>query len=587
MSKIFSVTFLPLNTIIMAEKGMTIYDCALEAGIDLNAACGGGGVCGKCLVTIFPEGYQVKACNYKIFGDITVKLNKSASSFIPAIINSTSLKHFSWQSNSIFKKINIELSKPTLDDPRDDVARLRDAIFLLTGIDNIDIPLSILRRISRRLRENNWNIYVIYAQLQGKIIVTHISDDTEIRLIAVDLGTTTIQASIIDGESGAYLASASVLNPQSLYGADVINRIIASEKHLSELSESVNNIINKLMECMQEYIGDKKPVQCVLVSANTVMLHFLYGFTPEFIRKEPYVPVSKSFPILEGSQLGIDAPIVLTSPCIASYVGADIVSGVIYTGLYKSDKPCLFIDLGTNGEIVLGCKDYIVCCSASAGPAFEGGGLKCGKRASGGAISSVEINDGEILVKTIDGSKPDGICASGFISILANLLRNKIIDKRGRFNDDSPFTVSDGEYKKLIIHEDNNIFIDESDIENFMRAKSAIFAASEFLLNSMGVSNKELSKVYIAGGISESLNIEDSFEIGLLPYIENGEYILSGNTSLYGSIIMLGDRALYDKAFEISQQAMYFDLASAPEFNELWSAGMFLPHTDESKFIVK
>ena len=584
MSENINITFLPINKTVVCEKGKSIYDCAVKAGIYLNSPCGGNGVCGKCTVTLFPEGNQIKACSYKVFGNITVKLNQDISSFIPTTFIPQKNRHVDFFDETIFKKVNVVLPPPSLSDPRDDISRIEDELIALTGINNIDMPLHIIRQIPEILRENNWQLYIIYAQIQDKIFLTYAGEDISFKLMAVDLGTTTIQTSLIDGENGAILASSSVLNPQSLYGADVINRIIAAREHLPELSMVVSNIINELMKDMQEKIKDKDSIQGIFVSGNTTMLHFLYGLNPEFIRKEPYIPVAKQLSAMAGSCLGINAPVVLSAPCIASYVGGDIVSGIIDTGIYNSDKPCLLVDLGTNGEVVLACKDYTVCCSASAGPAFEGGGLKCGKRADGGAISSVDFQNGEFVLKTIDGSPPDGICASGFVSLLANLLKNKIIDKRGRFDVNSPFVTIEEESKKIVIYDDNNIFIDESDIENFMRAKSAVFGAIEFLLNSMDITAKDLDKIYIAGGISESLNIKDCLTIGLLPYIEFDKYMLYGNTSLNGSLKILGDKGLYEKAVDISRQALYFDLSSAPEFNELWSAGMFFPHTDISKF---
>ncbi len=577
------VTFLPQNQTVGVQKGATLYDAAIKAGVIIDALCGGNGSCGKCKMILFPQGTEVLACKYTVHENIFAKTVPEDFSVMVREYRGISEKAYE-ESDRVFRKIPLTLSPPTKDDNRDDYSRITDLLKQYFPDTKISLPIEIMRTIPGYLRENCWKISVIVMHDEGKVTVIHAGDDINYCLAAIDFGTTTLQASLLDGDSGQKICESSMLSRQIVFGADIITRIISARKKLHECSMSGISSINELLKAMN---AGKPEIYGIILSGNTAMTHILYGLTPEFIRKEPYIPAQNAFEPAECQKFGIGEKAVMMSvPGISSYVGGDIVSGIISTGIYKKKVPCFLMDLGTNGEIALGCGDFMISCACSAGPAFEGGGIKCGKRAAGGAISKAVYHSGKISLTTIDNKEPNGICGSGIISLVSSLFTAGIIDKRGKFAESSHLVTLEEGNKKIVLYKNkkSEIFLDEHDIENLLRAKAAMFSGCEILLEYMGLSFNDVDRFFISGGISQSLDIEACIDIGLLPEIDTEKYTACGNTSLTGAEKIIMSQKLRQKALAIAKETMYLDLSIIPQFSDRWTAALFLPHTDLSKF---
>jgi len=325
------------------------------------------------------------------------------------------------------------------------------------------------------------------------------------------------------------------------------------------------------------------------------MTHFLLGFDPSHLRKEPYIPVCTHPPAVRAAEVGIKINprgLLYTLPSIASWVGADITAGILTTGIYQQEDLSMLIDIGTNGEIVIGCRDWMVCCSASAGPAFEGSGVKNGMRAGEGAIERLEItNQGKLHYTTIGGGKPRGICGSGLIDILAQLFKTGFIDRSGHLQRgmDGRVRENNGELEFLVVPGSqttigNDIVITQSDIENLLRAKAAIFAGVNILTKSLNMDFSDIERVYIAGGFGNYLDKENAILLGLIPDIEREKIQFVGNTSILGAKMALLSQDAFDTCYQIVKGITYYDLITYSGYMDEFMSAKFLPHTDVSKF---
>jgi uncharacterized 2Fe-2S/4Fe-4S cluster protein (DUF4445 family) len=355
----------------------------------------------------------------------------------------------------------------------------------------------------------------------------------------------------------------------------------------------MNQIIQELIHERKAGLGD---VTCILCSGNTTMIHLLLRIDPTYIRKEPYVPTANFLPTVRAAEAGIQINprgLLYCVPGVASYVGGDVTAGTLSCGLYKTTELSLLIDIGTNGEVVLGSKEFLVACAASAGPAFEGSGVSCGMRASRGAIQKVSIGPRGLEVKysTIGDEKPKGICGSGYIDIIAGLLRLGLIDKSGKIKDAGSPRIRQGETGNEFViapkeecDYGSDIVITDADIENLKRAKAAIYSASAVLLRHMGVELKQVKKIFIAGGFGTYLDMANAITIGLLPDLDKSRFLFVGNSSLAGSrMILLSDEAM-KKVDDIARKITYFELSVDAHYMDEYMAALFFPHTDLSRF---
>jgi len=405
----------------------------------------------------------------------------------------------------------------------------------------------------------------------------------------------------VDLETGALLGTEAALNDQITFGSDVISRIVESEQRsegLGELQQAIRGTINRLLgKLLSAHNVPRENVICACSAGNTVMTQFLFGINAEPLRREPYVPAARYFPVLRAEEIGLalhpKAPF-WALPGISSYVGGDITAGVLAAALEEMEGIRALIDLGTNGEIALGGKEWLVCASCSAGPAFEGSGIKHGMYAGPGAIERLEYDPvaDKVSYRTIGGGKPRGLCGSGLVDSIANLLRAGVIDRAGRFVLDRAgrrLRVTEHEPEFILVTgeeagREEDITLAESDIQNLMRAKSAVYAGLSVLLKRMGLAASELEQVLVAGAFGNYLDAENAVSIGLLPDLPLEKIRFIGNSSVAGARRALLSRTARKQAALIAGKMTNFELSLEAEFTESYVAGLFLPHTDAGLF---
>ncbi len=506
----------------------------------------------------------------------------------------------------LVRKLFLNISPPTIDDHTSDLDRVYREINKIAGLEkleNISSSLSNIRLIPKILRDSNWQVTALMNRDdEHPILLSLESGDTSCRNfgLAIDVGTTTVVVQLVDLNTGRVVDTEASYNRQAHYGADVITRIIFSHKKqgMDKLYHGIIDTINDLiLVLMEEYQIQQNEITATICAGNTTMLHLLLKIDPSHIRIEPYIPAVNFMPSITASEIGIKINphgLVTCLPHVASYVGADITSGVLASGIHECDEISMLIDIGTNGEIVIGNKDWLVCCASSAGPAFEGGGIKAGIRAMEGAIQRVEIDPIDYMVKydTIGQVKPIGICGSGLIDTLTELLRVKIIDQSGNINANLPtkriIETEDGLGFVMVWKKDSggqeDIIITQSDISNLIFSKGAIYTACVVLAKKIGFEINDIERIYIAGGFGNYLNIDKSIMIGLLPDIERHRYKFIGNSSLTGAnYCLLSDKAI-KTAEEIARRMTYIELSADNSYMDEYTGALFLPHTDMSRF---
>ena len=625
-----------LNKDISCEYGENLLDVARNNDIFIDAPCNGNISCGKCKVKLisgkvntqktlhikdeeWEQGY-ILACNTNIIQDIEIELpDKLTSSMhhmkiegsnkekdkeiFDRAINIAKNENIAFQSKIL--KAYMELDEPTIDDNISDIDRIERHIRNNLGYDEIDIKLSTIRNLPQILRENKFKITITYTILENKFKIINIeTGNTQNSLygVCIDIGTTSVVACLVDLKNTQVIDKSSSANAQIKYGADVIHRIIYSSKKdgLEVLRKAiVEETINHLLQ--QLYTNNnisKNDVVSAVIAGNTTMSSLFLGVYTDYLRQEPFIPAFLKSPNMTGEETGLcvnSSCEVFLAPNVASYVGGDITAGVLSAGIWATDENVLFIDLGTNGEIVFGNRDYMMSCACSAGPAFEGGGISCGMRASNGAIEKVDIDCDTLkpTLSVIANEKPVGICGSGIIDLICKMLINKIIDRRGKLyrdlnNERIRFNEYDmGEYVLAFKEEydlENDLTINEVDIDNFIKAKGAIFSGATVLIESLGMDYSMIDKVYIAGGIGNSLNIENAILIGLLPDIERNKFEYIGNSSLVGGYLALVSDDAKEKLKNIGQEMTYVELSVYPSYMDEFISACFLPHTNIEQF---
>lgn len=626
----FKIHFLPNDKIVEIEEGNTILDAAHKANIYMNSICGGDGICGKCKVILSrgtadapptkllsveeTEKKYVLACEARVTSDLQILIpketrlegkkilldqNEQHSMTWKAILDQSQFKH-----DSLVKKICLKLEPPTVEDNVADHERLYQAIMMKQGVElNVmQTGYSILKKLPEVLRQNNWIVTVTLGH-RGKtleIVDVQPGDTGHLNYgVAIDIGTTTVVACLLELESSKVVDSEATYNTQMKFGEDYIQRIIYAIQNdaLDEMQRTIVKDINSLITILVERSGiNLEDITAIVCAGNTTMHHFLLGLDPERIRKEPYIPTANFVPPIRAIQVGIDINtrgLLYTLPSVAAYVGADITSGAAAIRLDREELPALFIDIGTNGEVVLGNRDWMVCCSASAGPAFEGSGIKHGMRAAKGAIEIMHITkDFEVSFSSIGNIPPRGICGSGLLDCIAEMLRSGIIDRSGNFQKGlktERLRIKDDEYEFVLVKNedtgiDNDIVITQADIANLIRSKGAIYAAVSLLIESMGLGIKDINCVYLAGGFGNYLNVRNAITIGMLPDMPASQIKFVGNTSLTGAKMSLLSEEAFETIQKIASQMTYFDLMGNQKYMEEFMSANFLPHTNLDAF---
>ena len=626
----FKIHFLPNDKIVEIKNGNTVLDAAHKANIYINSICGGDGICGKCKVILSSgnvdapptkllseeetEKKYILACEAQITSDLQILiptetrlegkqilLDQNEQHFMTwkAILDQAQFKH-----DSLVKKVCLKLDPPSMDDNVADHERLYQAIMLKQEVELsvMQTGYSILKKLPEVLRQNDWTVTVTLGHRGRTLEIVDVQpgDTSHINYgIAIDIGTTTVVASLLELETSKVVDSEAIYNTQMKFGEDYIQRIIYAIQNdaLGEMQRSIvtdiNNLISTLIKRNSINLGD---ITAIVTAGNTAMHHFLLGLDPERIRKEPYIPTANFIPPIRANQIGIDINsrgLLYTLPSVAAYVGADITSGAVAIRLDKEESPSLFIDIGTNGEVVLGNKEWMVCCSASAGPAFEGSGIKHGMRAAKGAIEIMHITkDFEVSYSAIGNIPPRGICGSGLLDCIAEMLRSGIIDRSGNFQKGlktDRLRKKDDEYEFVLVDKeetgiDSEIVITQAGIANLVRSKGAIYAAVSILVESMGLSIDDVHCVYLAGGFGNYLNVRNAITIGMLPDMPTSRIKFVGNTSLTGAKMALISEEAFEAVQNIASQMTYFDLMGNQKYMEEFMSANFLPHTNLDAF---
>lgn len=631
----YSVTFLPYNAKTEVEDNQSLIRAAMEAGIHINASCGGSGVCGKCRVLVEEgqleggvsehltdedkdKGYRL-ACIANVISDLVIRVPVESQMDAGRLNVQPTGRHMAkaaysnvddLREDGLFippvEKIYLEMDPAMEGDNQADVTRIINHLRLNHDEHRLTMNLSMIRKVPDIIRQGEFNVtatIVRPVRKDGKNEIVNIEpgDQTGRNFgLAVDIGTTTVYGMLIDLHTGDVPAQYGDFNAQISYGEDVISRIVFAEKGdgLQTLQTKVIETINTIIAKILKKAGvDKNEVTTITLAGNSTMTQMLLNINPTYIRKDPYVPASIMYPPFHAKEIGLelaDHSIALIYPGVSSYVGGDIIAGVMAAGMYRSEETTLYMDIGTNAEIVIGHKDWMVCTAASAGPAFEGGGVKFGMRAIKGAIEDVSINAEtyEPMIITVGNKKAKGICGSGLITLAARLLEIGIIDSRGKFNQDlntERIRRVDDIWEYVLVYEedagiDRDITITEPDLDNLIRAKGAMYSAALTLLDEIGLGVTDIERIILAGGFGSYVDLESAITIGLLPEIDPDKVIYLGNGSLLGCKINALTNAFRREVAAVVNMMTNFELASTPSYMDHYMSALFLPHTELNYF---
>ncbi|MDR2492486.1 MAG: ASKHA domain-containing protein [Coriobacteriales bacterium] len=617
--------------------GSSLLDIAKDLGIPLDAPCSGNMTCGKCKVKVisgktegkrtryvseeaYEQGWRL-ACAVDVSADLVVEVPDSASAYRTGIkvdelgdtargmsfakLKTDLLERGFSVGGTVITTV-LELVAPTNDDPEADKERLVRALAKARGVNERDVRLSLgaMRALPHAIRESEYRPFLVIEQTDnGGLLVIDICAQPQQPLgLAIDIGTTTVSALLSDLDTGDVLAAGTAGNGQIRFGADVINRLVESDRPggLVRLRKAiVDECIAPLVKSLCDAISkDGESIYRVTVAGNTTMAHLFIGVYGNYLRLDPYIPAFFELDGLRGADLAIGvnpAAATIIAPAVGSYVGGDITAGILASGIAKGDEWSMLIDLGTNGEIVLGSSEFLMACACSAGPAFEGGDISCGMRATDGAIEAITIDEQTMepkcLVIGADGQRPIGVCGSGIIDAISELFRTGIIDARGRFLREGPrvhvdewgttsYTLAWGEETDS----GEKIALTDSDIDNFIRAKGSVFSAIRTLLDVAGFSIDDISHINIAGGIGNAIDIEHAIGAGMLPCLPLDRYSYVGNTSLAGAYSLLVSPETRSELSALTRSITYIELSTIAGYMDEFIAACFIPHTDGSLF---
>ncbi|MBE3126659.1 MAG: DUF4445 domain-containing protein [Candidatus Atribacteria bacterium] len=611
------IDFLPDKKNIKVNEGTTILEALERAGINIDTPCGGKGICGKCKVLFVEEisaaspiekkllsegeikkGFRL-ACQAKLFQDSIVEIPLEIKLDFKRVFSSNSKgdihrtkNNFSIESN--LKKVFLDLEEPSLDDQRSDWERIKDGLSSkkIENISNLKTSVEILKKIPVLMREANFKITVILYN--NEIIDIENGETTTSNYgIAFDIGTTTVAGYLIDLESGEELFAVAKTNPQIIHGDDVISRIGFAQQSKGGLEKLQKEIVVTLNEIIRETTQkaeiDKSNIYQTIIVGNTCMHHLFLGLNPINLAPSPYIPVIKESLSLKvkdipGLSLNPTANIYML-PNISAFVGADILAGILSTSMWRQDKTVLFVDLGTNGEVVLGSKGELWACSTAAGPAFEGSRISSGMRAAEGAIDKVKIDNKSIIYKVIEDGKVRGICGSGLIDLIAELLKLGLINKSGKLIDreEGNFELSEEIKRRITKEKEGNrfllaksdetiigkpIYLTQKDIREVQLAKAAVYAGIKILLKEVNILPEDIQEILLAGAFGNFIDKKSAVRIGLIPNLPLKKIESVGNAAGRGAEITLCSNKLRELSQEISKKVKYIELSSRPDFQE-------------------
>ncbi len=599
------------------SKGESLLQALKRQGVYLVASCGGKGICGKCRIRLLEGECRIEstgklepheiasgitlACQTFPGEDILIDIPKESRLVVGDAIDISRAKDITELLQSLVTEISplvkwipLDIPPPSIQNNISDLERLKNKIEE-KGLKGMRFSHGFLSSLAGPLRDADWKINLAYTDGPEAIFISHQGSKNRYG-IAVDIGTTTVVVYLVDLMDGRLIDVGSTYNSQIRFGDDVITRIIhaVESRGLDELKEvvvgDINNLLTPLVEKHNISIED---IESAVISGNTTMMHLFWGLNPAYIREEPYTPTLNAFPLWRSgtARLNINAQSpVYTAPCVASYIGGDIVAGVLASKMHKNSEIALFMDIGTNGEIVIGNNEWLVTAACSAGPCFEGSGIKHGMRATRGAVELVKIDPHtfEPTLGVIGNGKPIGICGSGMIDAITEMFLTGVIDQKGKFVKElKTDRIREGfEGYEFLFYKDNrrNIAITEVDLENILRAKAAIYAGISLLLKKVGFTLNNIERVYIAGGFGNYLNVDKAIIIGMLPDLPKEKFRFLGNTSVAGAYLCLLSDNMRKEAEEIANKMTNVELSVSHRFMEEYMSALFLPHTDITQF---
>jgi uncharacterized 2Fe-2S/4Fe-4S cluster protein (DUF4445 family) len=610
----------PDNREVWASPGDNLLDILGQAGITLNAACGGAGTCGGCRVEVrtgniagqptpfistvdLASGWR-QACLSRVWADSVIYIpptSRHTTSSLPTeeIVSRGSPVRY----DPLFIKYQVTLAPPVLNSNTSDLGRLFLFLEREYRLRHTTVDLAILQQLPIIIRESLSGCTVTIAReaTENRIINIETGDTRKVQYVmAFDLGTTTVWGQLIDTLSGRSIAQTITLNKQITYGQDVISRIAYSQRKegLTQLKQAAVSSLNHVIQLLLNHCRlNQNQIVGSAVAANPTMMHLLFGLDPQYIRLSPYVPVTNTFPTVKAASLGLalppHAPLV-SLPAASSWIGGDVIAGLVASGMYRNKYPSLYIDIGTNGEAILGGAEWMVGAACSAGPAFEGGGITCGMVAQNGAIEDCLIDPItlEPSLVTIGGGSPRGICGSGLISVLAGLFMSGALLPNGKYRrglTTERLRQGDMGVEYILSWAAQNeigrdIVFSEADVDNLLRAKAALYAGYETLRQSVGLPREEISRIYVTGGFGRHLDLEKAISIGLLPDLPRRLFIFLGNGSLSGAGRALQSRNALMAAAKTARRITSLELSSHHGYMAQYTAALFLPHTDSAQF---
>jgi uncharacterized 2Fe-2S/4Fe-4S cluster protein (DUF4445 family) len=621
------VVFEPDDVVVPGQPGELLLDLAGAAGIPLLSECGGQGTCGSCRVLVqrgrvsfadqagreeeITAPREVLACQTAAAGDLVVRIPPEARlrplhQRITGYLGPEARVYLQepHQGMPLARRLALELAPPSFDDPTPDWERLAMGLRHACGAErNLTANLDVLREMPRLLRELDFKVSVTVLDegWQDRLIALGKPDGDPLLGLALDIGTTNIKAELVDLGSGRVLGGASEFNAQARYGEDVISRIIWAQEHewgADELQDalvtSVNTVIGELLKQTQ---AAQEQIVAVSCAGNATMISFRLRLPADAIRRAPHVAPVGLPPTVQAGMLGLDthpAAGVYCLPAINGYVGGDISGGILATGMFAAEDLRALVDVGTNGEIVVGNRDWRMCCACSAGPAFEGMGIECGLPARPGAIESLRYESEHdcVDVRTIGEELPVGVCGNGLAETLATLLDAQVIDRAGNLVAEFPsprMRQADGEMQFVLLWSDQNatgrdLVLRQSEIDNLIRAKAAVFAALVTLLEELGLSTGDIGHFYLAGAFGSHLDVRTAIKIGLLPDLPAERVTVAGNTALAGAYLTLLSSEARDEIQKLARATTYMDLSTSSRFMEEYIAAQMLPHTNLERF---
>jgi uncharacterized 2Fe-2S/4Fe-4S cluster protein (DUF4445 family) len=603
--ELLTIDFEPLGRRAQVALGTTLLEAARQAGVGLSAVCGGAGTCGDCRVRVVAgevsspteaeaeatsAGFRL-ACQTRVLGDVRVDVPPESITALQRV--QIEGRERPIELDPAVRGFDVTLEPASLGDLRADAARLKDALGQQYGVPVGRFDLAVLRRASSLLRQNSWRARIAVKDHDAIAILSTAVSPLG---LAVDIGTTKLAAYLVDLESGETLASTGAMNPQIAYGEDVMARItyaMETAERAGELQrvliEGLNALIGSL--CVRAGCGSAAIVEAVLVG-NTCMHHLALGLPVPSLGLAPYVPILSDAYDLKARDLGLNlAPgaDVHFLPNIAGFVGADHVAMVLATDIHRADQITIGLDIGTNTEIVLAAGDRLLSCSCASGPAFEGAHIRDGMRAAPGAIERVRLTDDRVEYQTIDGAPPVGICGSGILDGVAEMLRVGVLQASGAIMAGShPRVRGSGRPAEFLLvpagerGAPRDLAITRKDVNEIQLAKAAIRAGIEVLLKETELEAEQVERVVVAGAFGTYLDVDSAVAIGMFPPLPRGRFVQVGNAAGIGAKMALVSCRCRKVAAEVARRVAYVELTTYRRFVDFYTAALQLPEMHDA-----